>query len=126
MKLLRYGEKGKEKPGILDKQNKLRDLSNFVDDFYGDNVSTSTVSKISKISIDKLPLVDKKERIGPCLKDVPNFYCIGLNYKKHAIETGLEIPKEPIIFSKATSCISGPYDNIILPLNSKKQTGKLN
>ncbi len=120
MKLIRYGENGKEKPGILDKEKNIRDLSNHIEDFYGANVSISSLEKISKICHYDLPLIKEEVRIGSCLKDVPNFYCIGLNYKKHAIETGLEIPKEPIIFSKATSCISGPYDNIILPKNSKK------
>ncbi len=120
MKLIRYGENGKEKPGILDNNKNIRDLSNSIDDFYGNNVSISSLEKISKISNYDLPLIKKDVRIGSCLKDVPNFYCIGLNYKKHALEIGLGIPKEPIIFSKATSCISGPYDNIILPKNSKK------
>ena len=120
MKLLRFGEVGKEKPGILDNEEKIRDLSNFVDDFFGKNISISSLLKISEISVTDLPIIDHDVRIGPCLKDVPNFFCIGLNYKKHALETGLEIPKEPIIFSKATSCLSGPYDNIVLPNNSKK------
>ena len=120
MKLLRYGENGNEKPGMLDKEKNIRDLSSYIEDFYGNNVSISSLEEISKISPYDLPLIKQDVRLGSCLKDVPNFYCIGLNYKKHAVETGLEIPKEPIIFSKATSCISGPYDNIILPKNSKK------
>ena len=120
MKLVRFGEPGKEKPGIVDANGSIRDLSETVADFKGDGVSNRAISELRKIDIESLPVVTGSPRFGPCLQDVPNFYCIGLNYTKHAIETGMEIPKEPILFSKATSAISGPFDNVIIPKNSKK------
>ena len=120
MKLVRFGDVGKEKPGIIDTNGAVRDLSGRIADFGGEGVSHSAISKIRELDIDKMPLVSGSPRLGAILNDVPNFFCIGLNYRKHAIETGSSIPKEPIIFSKATSALSGPFDEVIIPKNSKK------
>jgi len=120
MKLLRYGPQGQEKPAILDADGEVRDLSSHVTDFAGADVSFEALDAIRKIDISTLPVVAKPGRIGACLASVPNFYCIGLNYAKHAAETGAEPPKEPIIFSKATSSLSGPFDPVVIPRNSVK------
>ena len=120
MKLLRYGPQGQEKPAILDAQGEVRDLSSHVTDFAGAAVSFEALDAIRKIDISTLPVVVDPGRIGACLASVPNFYCIGLNYAKHAAETGAEPPKEPIIFSKATSSLSGPFDPVVIPRNSVK------
>lgn len=120
MKLLRCGLQGQEKPAILDHEGIMRDLSGHVNDFTGASVSLEALAKIAEIDTATLPIIANPERIGSCLASVPNFYCIGLNYAKHAAETGAELPKEPIIFSKATSSLSGPYDPVIIPRNSMK------
>ena len=120
MKLLRYGPQGQEKPAILDAEGQVRDLSGHVTDFAGAAVSLEALDAIRKIDISTLPIVANPGRIGACLASVPNFYCIGLNYAKHAAETGAEPPKEPIIFSKATSSLSGPFDPVVIPRNSVK------
>ena len=120
MKLLRYGPQGQEKPAILDAEGQVRDLSSHVADFAGAAVSLEALDAIRKIDISTLPVVANPGRIGACLASVPNFYCIGLNYAKHAAETGAEPPKEPIIFSKATSSLSGPFDPVVIPRNSVK------
>jgi 2,4-diketo-3-deoxy-L-fuconate hydrolase len=120
MKLLRYGHQGQEKPAILDAEGQVRDLSGHVADFAGAAVSLEALDAIRKIDISTLPVVANPGRIGACLASVPNFYCIGLNYAKHAAETGAEPPKEPIIFSKATSSLSGPFDPVVIPRNSVK------
>ena len=120
MKLVRYGSKGNEKPGLLDSSGNIRDLSSNINDFFSDSVSIGGLSEITDLDTNKLPIVEGNPRIGACLKDTPNFYCIGLNYKKHALETGSDIPKEPILFSKATSAISGPFDQVIIPRQSTK------
>jgi 2,4-didehydro-3-deoxy-L-rhamnonate hydrolase len=120
MKLLRYGPAGQEKPAILDADGQVRDLSGHVADFAGAAVSLEALDAIRKIDISTLPVVANPGRIGACLASVPNFYCIGLNYAKHAAETGAEPPKEPIIFSKATSSLSGPFDPVVIPRNSVK------
>lgn len=120
MKLLRYGPKGQEKPGCLDHEGNVRDLSMAIADFAGDNVSLSEIDRLKALNPEALPLVEGNPRIGSCLADVPNFYCIGLNYAKHAAESGMDIPKEPILFSKATSALSGPFDPVLIPRNSTK------
>ena len=120
MKLVRFGEAGAEKPGIIDDNGVIRDLTDKVTDFGGNGVSHSAIAKIRDIDIEELPVVPAEPRLGSILNDVPNFYCIGLNYTKHAIETGMDIPKEPILFSKATSALSGPFDDVIIPKSSKK------
>ncbi len=119
MKLLRFGPKGQEKPGIIDADGNVRDLSGKVADFAGEAVSLAAIDAIRAIDIDTLPVVTP-DRIGACLADVPNFYCIGLNYAKHAAEAGLDLPVEPILFNKATSALSGPNDPVIIPRGSEK------
>ncbi len=120
MKLVRWGKTGKEKPGIIDAEGKIRDLSAVVPDIAGAVLSPAGLAKLSKLKLEKLPLVKGKPRYGACVGHVPNFYAVGLNYADHAAETGAEIPKEPILFNKATSCISGPNDDVMLPKGSKK------
>jgi ureidoglycolate lyase len=120
MKLLRYGPKGKEKPGLLDKQGRIRSLANVIGDIKGEVLSASQLAQLAKLDHDSLPLVDANTRIGPCVTGVGKFLCIGLNYADHARETGIDIPREPVVFSKATSAISGPYDDVIIPRGSTK------
>ena len=117
---MRFGEKDNEKPGLIDPEGNIRDLSNYCADFYHHGVSLNSLEKIINKDYVKLPHVPRSVRLGSCLADAPNFYCIGLNYAKHARETGADSPTEPIIFSKATSSISGPYDKVIIPKGSEK------
>src|SRR6516225_4161401 len=105
MKLVRFGPRGREKPGILDAKGRIRDLSSVIPDLAGDALSPKGLAKIRKQPIEKLPLVSGKPRLGPCVGAVGNFIAIGLNYSDHAAEAGMPIPKEPIIFNKAPSCI---------------------
>jgi 2-keto-4-pentenoate hydratase/2-oxohepta-3-ene-1,7-dioic acid hydratase in catechol pathway len=120
MKLVRYGAPGREKPGMLDAQGRIRDLSKVVPDIAGEALSQKGLAKLRKLNPDKLPLVKGKPRIGPCVGKVGNFIAIGLNYSDHAAEAGMAIPKEPIIFNKASSCICGPNDDTITPKGSTK------
>jgi 2-keto-4-pentenoate hydratase/2-oxohepta-3-ene-1,7-dioic acid hydratase in catechol pathway len=120
MKLLRYGPAGAEKPGILDRDGKIRDLSGSIRDLDGDALSPASLDRLRRLDPQTLPLVAGNPRIGPCVARVPKFVAIGLNYRDHAAETGAAIPKEPIIFMKATSCICGPYDDVIIPQGSQK------
>lgn len=120
MKFLRFGPKGQEKPGCLDSAGNIRDLSGIVEDFAGEAVSVDALDKIRSMDLEGLPIVDADVRLGSCVASVSNFYCIGLNYARHAAETGMEPPSEPIIFSKATSSLSGPFDPVIIPKNSVK------
>ena len=120
MKLLRFGPKGQEKPGVLDADGQVRDLSGKVGDLAGSGVSIEARDAIRGLDLDSLPVVENPGRIGACVASVPNFFCIGLNYAKHAAETGAQPPKEPIIFSKASSALSGPNDPVIIPRNSVK------
>ena len=120
MKFLRVGEKGKEKPAILDKNNKIRDLSSHIKDFNSDNLKLETVLKLKNINLDTLPEIKRSERIGACINKPGKFVAIGLNYSDHAKETGAKTPTEPIVFMKATSSISGPYDDIEMPKDSSK------
>ena len=120
MKLLRVGPKGKEKPAILDNQNNYRDLSSLIDDFHPETLNIDSIKKIKNSDITKLPIISKDQRIGPCIKNPGKFVAIGLNYSDHAKETGLDAPKEPIVFMKAPSCITGPNDDIELVSYSKK------
>ena len=120
MKLLRVGEKGKEKPAILDKNNKIRDLSSYIKDFDSDNLTLDAISKFKNINLEELPEINSNDRIGACVKNPGKFIAIGLNYSDHAKETGAKVPSEPIIFSKATSSIVGPNDDILMPKGSKK------
>ncbi|GAA3854331.1 fumarylacetoacetate hydrolase family protein [Celeribacter arenosi] len=120
MKLLRYGPIGKEKPAMLDAEGQVRDLSDHTADFAGATVSRDALARLAAIDPTTLPVVENPGRIGSCLASVPNFFCIGLNYTQHAIETGMDAPKEPIIFSKASSALSGPFDPVILPRGATK------
>jgi len=118
MKILRLGEKGHEKPAIIDDQNNYKDLSSIVQDFNPKNLNFETLEKIKNTDLSKLSTLDPNLRIGPCVSDPSKFIGIGLNFKDHAEEQNLPIPKEPIIFSKFTSCITGPNDPIIVPKGS--------
>ena len=118
MKLLRFGNSGEEKPGIIDSNGKIRDLSNVIDDINGQTISQESLGNLKKLDILSLPEVTGNPRIGPCVNDVGKFLCIGLNYSDHAAETGLEPPEEPILFAKATSAIIGPNDDVEIPRTS--------
>ena len=120
MKLLRVGEFGKEKPAALGKDGKIRDLSQHVPDLNPSTLNFETLEKLQKLDLDTLPEVLASTRIGSCIARPGKFLAIGLNYSDHAAETNAEIPKEPILFNKASNCIVGPDDNIILPKLSKK------
>ncbi|MEQ1940235.1 fumarylacetoacetate hydrolase family protein [Mesorhizobium sp. CN5-321] len=120
MKLLRYGEPDAEKPGILDSDGRIRDLSKHVADIAGETLYPDGLDVLRAIDIDSLPVVDGNPRIGPCVAGIGKFICIGLNYSDHAEETGATVPPEPIIFMKATSAITGPYDRVEIPRGSEK------
>src|SRR5437870_10677477 len=105
MKLVRFGPRGREKPGIIDAKGRIRDLSKITPDLAGDALSPKNLAKVRKQPVDKLPLVSGNPRLGACVGRVGNFIAIGLNYSDHAAEAGMPIPKEPIIFNKAPSCI---------------------
>jgi 2-keto-4-pentenoate hydratase/2-oxohepta-3-ene-1,7-dioic acid hydratase in catechol pathway len=120
MKLVRFGPRGREKPGILDPKGRIRDLSALIPDLAGEALSAKSLAKIRKHPIEKLPLVPGNPRLGPCVGHVGNLIAIGLNYSDHAAEAGMPIPKEPIIFNKAPSCICGPNDDTIIPKGSTK------
>jgi 2,4-didehydro-3-deoxy-L-rhamnonate hydrolase len=120
MKLVRYGQPGKEKPGLMDATGKLRDLSGVVADIGPGQLSDAALAKLRKIKTDTLPLVRGKPRLGCPVSGTGKFVAIGLNYADHAAEAGLPIPKEPIIFMKATSCMQGPDDAVMLPKGSVK------
>jgi len=115
MKLLRHGDRGQEKPGMLDSQGRMRDLSGVVPDISGEALSRSGIERLTKLDPEKLPLVSGSPRIGAPIGVVPKFFGIGLNYRDHAEETGMPIPEVPIVFAKASSCVSGPYDPILAP-----------
>ena len=119
MKLLRLGDLGKEKPAIVDKDGNYRDLSSLIDDFNPDTLNFDTIKKIKNTDILSLTKLDSKLRVGACVSKPSKFIGIGLNFKDHAAEQNLPIPKEPIIFSKFTSCITGPNDPIIIPKGSE-------
>ncbi len=120
MKLVRYGNPGKEKPGVMDAQGKLRDLSSVVADIGADQLSDAALAKLARLKTDKLPLVRGKPRMGCPVANIGKFIAIGLNYADHAAESGLPIPKEPVVFVKTINCIQGPDDDIMLPRGSVK------
>jgi 2,4-didehydro-3-deoxy-L-rhamnonate hydrolase len=120
MKLVRYGAVGKEKPGLIDAEGRLRDLSAVIKDITPDQLGDKALAKLAKLKADKLPLVKGKPRMGCPVSHVGKFIAIGLNYADHAAEAGMPIPKEPIVFQKATSCIQGPDDDVMLPKGSVK------
>jgi ureidoglycolate lyase len=120
MKLVRYGEAGKEKPGILDAQGAIRDLSGVVKDIDATAVSPEGLARLRAVKVDGLPKVSGKPRLGPPIANVPKLVCIGLNYADHAKESNQPIPAEPVVFMKAISAITGPNDDVKLPKGSKK------
>ena len=120
MKLLRYGQPGQERPGLPDSENRVRDLSGHIDDISAQFLTPETLARLGQLDFADLPLVTDNPRLGPCVGQVGNFHCIGLNYRDHAEEAGMPIPSEPILFSKSTACISGPNDNIVIPPGSEK------
>ena len=120
MKLLRVGQNGKEKPAILDIDGKIRDISSHIKDLNPENLNFETFLKIQSFDLSKLPELSSKERVGSCITDPGKFVAIGLNYSDHAVEVGAEIPKEPIMFMKATSSICGPNDDVEIVSGSKK------
>ena len=120
MKLLRYGPAGEEKPGLLDQDGTIRDLSSVIDDVNGGTLSPESIERLSGIEPGSLPAVTAEARLGTCVGNIGKLVCIGLNYSDHANESGMPIPTEPIVFMKATSCISGPNDDIELVRGSQK------
>ena len=120
MKLLRVGSRGKEKPAILDIDGKIKDISSHIKDLNPENLNFETISKIQSFDLSKLPELSSNERVGSCITNPGKFVAIGLNYSDHAVEVGAEIPKEPIMFMKATSSICGPNDDVEIVSGSKK------
>lgn len=120
MKFVRFGQAGQEKPGIIDSDGKVRDLSSIVQDITGAVLAGSLQQALKGVELASLPLVSDGVRLGPCVAEVGNFIAVGLNYADHATETDAAIPKEPILFNKARSCIVGPYDDVVLPPDSVK------
>ena len=125
MKLARFGAPGREKPGMLHTQGRIRDLSKVIPDIAGDELSPTGLAKLRKVNVDKLPIVRGTPRIGPCVGKVGNFIAIGLNYSDHAAESGMPVPEEPIIFNKAPTCICGPNDDTMIPKQSAKRQAPL-
>ena len=120
MKLLRYGALGAERPGIVDSQGRIRDLSALVADISGEALLPDALSRLASVDITTLPLVEGNPRIGACVGQIGKMICVGLNYSDHAAESGMPVPKEPILFIKVTSAICGPNDQIEIPRNSHK------
>ena len=120
MKLLRVGEKGKEKPAILDTDGKIRDISSHINDLNPENLNFETISKIQSADTSNLPELSSNQRVGSCITSTGKFVAIGLNYSDHAAEVGADIPKEPIMFMKATSSMCGPNDDVEIVSGSKK------
>ncbi len=120
MKLLRYGEPGRERPGMIDADGNIRDLSGHVTDIAGGDISPESLKRLASVDAKSLPLVEGNPRLGPCVAGTGKFICIGLNYSDHAAETGATVPSEPIIFMKATSAIVGPNDDVLIPRGSEK------
>lgn len=120
MKLVRYGASGSEKPGLLDGEGNLRDLSGHVSDITGDMLGDGDLDRLRALNPADLPLVDGNPRMGPCVGEIGKFLCIGLNYSDHAAETGAKIPAHPILFFKANSAIVGPDDDVVMPRGSVK------
>lgn len=120
MKLLRYGPRGQEKPGMLDRDGQIRDLSGIVSDITPDVLASASLDRLRKLSPASLPHVAGEPRIGACVAHVPKVVCVGLNYVDHAKEGGMPIPTEPVLFMKATSSINGPNDDVVLPRGAQK------
>ncbi|WP_171181689.1 fumarylacetoacetate hydrolase family protein [Ruegeria sp. HKCCD8929] len=120
MKLVRFGSPGQEKPGIVDEEGNIRDLSAVVADISGDALSDTALEKIRSADVSSLPVVEEGARLGACVAGIGKFLCIGLNYSDHAKEANMPIPEEPIMFMKATSAVVGAYDDVIIPKDSQK------
>ncbi len=120
MKLLRFGERGAEKPGILDNDGAIRDLSGVIPDLAGDALAPASLSRLAMLDLEELPVVEGDPRLGAPIAGTGKFICIGLNYADHAAESGMDVPPEPVIFMKATSAMCGPNDPIIIPRGSEK------
>ncbi|HBR0004202.1 fumarylacetoacetate hydrolase family protein [Klebsiella aerogenes] len=120
MKLLRFGNPGSERPGVLDNDGRLHDLSQYISDLRGDALLPESLARLRQLDLYSLPLVEGNPRIGACVGGIGKFICIGLNYADHAAETGADIPQEPVVFSKWTSAVVGPNDNVIIPRGSQK------
>jgi len=124
MKLVRFGPQGQEKPGLLDNNGRVRDLSSMISDLSDEQLSSASMAKLKALDLDTLPLVDgvpqEDLRLGACVANVGKFICIGLNYADHAAESGMPVPAEPVIFSKWTSAIVGPNDDVKIPKGSEK------
>ncbi|AHY05561.1 fumarylacetoacetate hydrolase family protein [Serratia plymuthica] len=120
MKLLRYGAPGQERPGVLDNNGQIRDLSQHIADVSGEALLPASLEKLRALDINQLPLVEGQPRLGPCVGQIGKFICIGLNYADHAAETGAAIPGEPVVFSKWTSAVVGPNDDVQIPRDSVK------
>ena len=120
MKLLRYGPRGAEKPGLLDAEGRIRDLSAVVDDIAGEALTPEGLQRLRALDVATLPRVEGDPRLGPCVGRVGKFVCIGLNYSDHAAETGAQVPAEPVVFNKWTSAICGPDDDVEIPRGSRK------
>ena len=120
MKLVRYGDSGRELPGVLDSESEIHDLSTVIPDLAGSALSPSELERLRALDVSTLPVVSGDPRIGPCVAGVGKFICIGLNYSDHAAESGMAVPAEPVVFMKATSCICGPNDEVVIPKGSTK------
>jgi 2-keto-4-pentenoate hydratase/2-oxohepta-3-ene-1,7-dioic acid hydratase in catechol pathway len=120
MKLLRYGEPGRERPGAVDSGGRIRDISSVIRDVAADALLPSSIARLGALDLSTFPLVGNNVRIGPCVSGVGKFICVGLNYSDHAAESGMAVPAEPILFMKATSAICGPNDGILIPRGSQK------
>jgi 2-keto-4-pentenoate hydratase/2-oxohepta-3-ene-1,7-dioic acid hydratase in catechol pathway len=120
MKLVRWGSKGTEKPGVIDREGRVRDLSGVVPDVAGKSLGAAALRKLAALDLTTLPLVPANTRLGPCVGNVGKIVCVGLNYSDHAAESNMPVPKEPVLFLKATSSITGPHDDVLMPLGAKK------
>ncbi len=120
MKLVRFGNAGMERPGLIDTTGRIRDLRGVVPDISKDTLSAESLKKLNTLDTSRLPLVEGNPRIGPCVGSVGKFVCIGLNYSDHAAESGMKVPAEPVLFMKATSAICGPYDQVVIPRGAEK------
>jgi 2,4-didehydro-3-deoxy-L-rhamnonate hydrolase len=120
MKFVRYGQPGQEKPGLIDNDGKIRDLSDKISDLRGEALAPENLARLAKLDPASLPLVLGPPRLGPCVARPGNFIAVGLNYADHAAESNLPVPREPVLFNKAPSCVVGPNDNVIIPRGSEK------
>ncbi|MBN3847558.1 fumarylacetoacetate hydrolase family protein [Paraburkholderia sp. Ac-20342] len=120
MKLVRWGQPGDEKPGVLDSEGQVRSLVGVVDDWHGEALTEGSLARVAAADLRALPLVARGERLGPCVGAVGKLVCVGLNYTDHAAEAGMALPKEPILFLKATSSINGPFDSVEIPRDAQK------